>query len=586
MKRTFSQLVVASLALATLLVASTDAMAWSGRYKVVTISGQVRNADGQPQMGALVELMGPDATLVARAFTNSLGFYSMERVAPGHYALRTVASSYLPALKENLRVRSAILVNVTVRTIYDLMQWTPTPRRVRPASEDDWAWTLRSAESRPMLRWQDDGTPELVSDGSAETSAAAQHRLRMRLAAGAGRGRFGQSGGQVAMAAEDQMRAGRTAVMSEKTGASDANPEAGWMETMLGFRQEMGAVPMAASPMGSRSINTVASILSDPMIGTAGQAGLQEVSVRGWETMQLLQSLDAEAGSDQVFLRMGDGSAVVQAMPFASVQLHRGAGALEYRLATARPAQDGASEMDPEAWLPEVNDTDGRLAIERGVHQELGWQTVAGPARMMLVVYGDSIANPTLEAGGRLTGNGGMGQSMLVDQGSAILRGSSAGYSTTGVVAQVESSMPAGNHVRLSYASGDAVVMPAAAGPMDIVTILRGAHARHVQMYSLALSGMVDRTGTHWRASYRWQPEATVTEVAPYAVDAAEPFLNLYLRQPIQGQHDGVDGRVAVLVDVQNLLAQGYQPFLTTDGSRLFFAQAQRAFFAGLQFNF
>ena len=437
-----------------------------------------------------------------------------------------------------------------------------------------------------MLRWQDDGTPELVSDGSAETSSAAQHRLRMRLAAGAGRGRFGQSGGQIAMAAEDQMRAGRTAVMSEKTGAWDGDPEAGWMETMLGFRQEMGAVPMAASPMGSRSINTVAAIMTDPMIGTAGQAGLQEVSVRGWETMQLLQSLDAEAGSDQVFLRMGDGSAVVQAMPFASVQLHRGAGALEYRLATARPAQYGASEMDPETWLPEVNDTDGRLAIESGLHQELGWQTVAGPAHMMLVVYGDSIANPTLEAGGRLTGNGGMGQSMLVDQGSAILRGSSAGYSTTGVVAQVESSMPGGNHVRLSYASGDAVVMPAAAGPMDIVTILHGAHARHAQMYSLALSGVVDKTGTHWRASYRWQPEATVTEVAPYAVDAAEPYLNLYLRQPIQGQHDGADGRVAVLVDVQNLLAQGYQPFLTTDGSRLFFAQAQRAFFAGLQFNF
>lgn len=551
------------------------------RHSPASVSGQVRNANGQPQIGALVELMGPDATLVARTFTNSLGYYSMERVAPGRYAVRTVASSYLPALKENLRVRSATIVNVTVRTIYDLMQWAPTPRRIRPASEDDWAWTLRSAEGRPLLRWQDDGTPELVSDGSAETTGAAQHRLRMRLAAGAGRGQFGQSGGQVSMAAEKQMRSGRIAVMSAKTGASDAYADAGWMETMLGFRQEMGA-----AHMGSRSVNTVAAIMTDPMIGTAGQAGLQEVAIRGWETMQMLQSLDAEAGSDQVFLRMGDGSAVVQAMPFASVRLHRGVGALEYRLATAVPAQGAANDIEPETWLPQVNDSAGQAAVERGLHQELGWQTTAGPAHMMLVVYGDNIANPTLEAGGRLTGNGGMGQWMMVDQGSAILRGASQGYSTAGVVAQVESSMPDGNHVRLSYASGDAVVMPTATGPMDIVTILHGASARHAQMYSLALSGEVDKTGTHWRASYRWQPEATVTEVAPYAVDAAEPYLNLYLRQPIQGQHDGEDSRIAVLVDVQNLLAQGYQPFVTTDGSRLYFAQAQRAFFGGLQFNF
>ncbi len=28
-------------------------------------------------------------------------------------------------------------------------------------------------------------------------------------------------------------------------------------------------------------------------------------------------------------------------------------------------------------------------------------------------------------------------------------------------------------------------------------------------------------------------------------------------------------------VDLRNLLAEGYQPFLTSDGSRLYFAQAQ-----------
>ena len=578
-KRTVPQFVVCSAVAAALACAPLQARAM--RHAPASVAGEVLNVDGQPQMGARVELLGPDATLVARAFTNSRGYYSFQRLIPGRYAVRTVAASYLPTLKENLRIRSATIVNVTVRTIYDLMQWTPAPKRVRPTSDDDWAWTLRSAESRPLLRWQEDGTPELVTNGSSETTAAAQHRLRMRMAAGAARGRFAQSGGELSMAAEDQLRANRTAVMSARAGAPDGASDAGWVETMLGFRQELGV-----AQLGSRSINTVAAMRSDPMVGMAGESGLQQITVRGWETMQLLQSLDAEAGSDQIFLRLGNGSSVVAAMPFAAVQLHRGAGELEYRLATARPEDPDVSAIEPEAWLPAVNDTNGQAAIERGLHQELGWQTTAGPARMMVVVYGDSIANPTLEAGGRLTGAGGMGQWMMVDAGSAILRGAGQGYSTTGLVAQVESNLPAGNHVRLSYASGDAMVMPAVTVPMDIVTILHGAHARHAQMYSLALSGEMDRTGTHWRASYRWQPEETVTEVAPYAVGASEPYLNLYLRQPIEGQHDGVDGRVAVLVDVQNLLAQGYQPFVTTDGSRLYFAQAQRAFFGGLQFSF
>ncbi len=539
--------------------------------------GVVSDASGVPQIGALVELLGSNAMLVARGFTNSRGFYSFGSVEPGRYAVKAVAASYLPSLKQNLHINATTVVNMTVHTVYDLMQWAPAPRRIRPANDDDWAWTLRSAERRPLLRWQGDGSPIVVSDGAAETSKTAQHRMRMMVTAVAGTPRFAGGGEQVSMAAEERNGNRRAVAMS----VADDPDESGLVEAMLGFRQELGN-----ANYGSRSMQTVAAMLSAPEVGVAGQQGLQAISARSWETMQLLESRDAEAGSDQVFARLSNGSQIVQALPFASLTLHRGSAALEYRLATARPEDGSASEAMPEAWLPVFNDQNGQLGIEHGLHQELGWSTSAGPARMMLMVYGDSIGNPTLEASGRLTGNGGMGQWMLVDQGSDILRGAGAGYSTTGVLAQVESQLPGGNHVRLSYASGDALVMPAASGPADIVTILRGSHARHAQMYSLALSGTMDGTGTRGRASYRWQPEATVTEVAPFAVDASEPYMNVYIRQPLTGTHEGGDCNVEVLVDLRNLLAQGYQPFLTTDGSRLFFAQAQSAFLGGLAFNF
>ena len=73
-----------------------------------------------------------------------------------------------------------------------------------------------------------------------------------------------------------------------------------------------------------------------------------------------------------------------------------------------------------------------------------------------------------------------------------------------------------------------------------------------------------------------------MTTVAPYALNAASPYLNLRLRQPVRIGTSNFDA----LFDVQNLLAQGYRPYLLTDGSVLLFAQGQRAIRAGLAFTF
>jgi hypothetical protein len=40
------------------------------------------------------------------------------------------------------------------------------------------------------------------------------------------------------------------------------------------------------------------------------------------------------------------------------------------------------------------------------------------------------------------------------------------------------------------------------------------------------------------------------------------------------------------LLDLRNLLAQGYRPYLLSDGSLLFFAQDQRGISGGLAFTF
>jgi hypothetical protein len=581
-KRIVRQFVFVFSALAALAVVSPTegALAASSTALVGSVGGLVSDSAGRPQPGVAVELLYADSTLAARVFTDAKGLYRFPAVISGQYGLKALSASYLPTLKQNLRIRANTVVNLTLNSLYDVMQWTPQPRRARPqGQDDDWSWTLRTSESRPLLRWQEDGSPILVWDGSGETKVGVQRQMRARLKAIAGDRRFGEGGTQLSGAMVEQNSARRRMAMN----AEIAPDTAGIMDAMLGFREEM-----TNSGMGSSSVQTVAAISNDPRVQQGSQQGLQTASLRSWESLEVLDALEAEAGSEQVLARVGDGGTIFAALPFAKVTLHHGGSALEYSVATSRSAAGGASELEPARWLPVVSARNGALVMEHGLHQELGWSTSAGPAEMRLVVYGDDIENPMIEGAGRLTAGATVSQWLLVDGASGLLRATGPNYSTTGMLASVESQLPGHNRIKLSYASGDALVLHSSTRPADVSAILAGAHTRRAQMYSLALSGTSETTGTRWRASYRWQPEETVTEVAPFAVDASEPYLNIYIRQPIhlvRVNREGPGGLEAQ-VDLRNLLAEGYQPFLTSDGSHLYFAQAERCVTGGLAFNF
>jgi hypothetical protein len=238
--------------------------------------------------------------------------------------------------------------------------------------------------------------------------------------------------------------------------------------------------------------------------------------------------------------------------------------------------------------LPALSVHDGNLVLERGVHQELGWKRQTDASTVAVLLYADSLNNPVIEAMGHLATGGAdqFGGSALFDRGSGLMRVAGPRFSTAGVLASAEHRL-GGNNIRLTYANGDALVMQRSSKltPLPLNQVLALAHPRRAQTYSISLSGTLDGTGTRWRASYRWQPEETVTRVAPFAMDAAEPFFNVHLRQPVSRRHDGSKG-IDAMVDVRNLLAQGYRPFLLSDGSILMFAQDQRSISAGLAFTF
>ena len=76
-------------------------------------------------------------------------------------------------------VRSGTVVNLTLNTLYEVMQWLPADPRAAGDQKDDWAWTLRSAANRPLLRWLEDGPLVVVSDRrepSARAVSVSRHR--------------------------------------------------------------------------------------------------------------------------------------------------------------------------------------------------------------------------------------------------------------------------------------------------------------------------------------------------------------------------------------------------------------------------
>jgi len=535
------------------------------------VSGLVRDSAGVPQIGAEVQLLRADLSVAAIVYTNSKGRFVIPSVVPGHYALKAIGASFLPALREGVRVRTGTVVNLTLNTLYEVMQWLPAEPRSGNAPQDDWAWTLRSAANRPLLRWLQDGPLVVVSEGPGSAP-----KLKARIMATGQDGTFGESGERFSASVEDTPSSSKE-LLARVDFAPDSN--AG-MESMLGFRQDLGF---------AGSVQSVAAVAVHPELEGPASQGLQEAAITTSETMRFGDEFDAEVGTTEVLGRFNGQSpqTLIAALPFAKVDWRGGNSSVGYRMATFVPGVRQRDDSEAGAWLPELSMRNGALALEHGIHQEIGWERRTDASGMAVLVFQDNVQNPVMEAMGHFAAadSGADPIAALIDRASQMLRVAGPDFSSTGMAASFERSLPGGNHVRLSYANGNALVVPASAQPASLAQFLAAVHPRHAQTYALSLSGTLDGTGTRWRASYRWQPEDTVTAVAPFTVDATSPYLNLRLRQPIHLSREGSGGFEAML-DVRNLLAEGYRPFLLSDGSLLVFAQDQRSIRGGLAFTF
>jgi hypothetical protein len=539
-----------------------------------TVSGVVRDIRGVAQMGALVEAVSAASGSVGTAYTDMAGRYRIANLAAGRYQVRATAALFAPATRGNLRLTAGMraTVDLTLSMLGDPVAWLPAQRRWPDEPGDDWTWTLRSAANRPILRMMGDGSVELVSSGAGEAPRAAP--VEARVAMMSGDGGFG-GGGMHGVVALDRagndgsdmiMRADVAAQGMESASAPATEIDAGYERrgTLAG---------------GSRLVVSVAS--HPEMMTSGGVMGMQMMRMASAEKMQLGDSVDVEAGGTVYAIRTA-GTALT-AQPFLNVTVHPGeVWAVRYRLATSRDVQDFDGLDSIAAQLPVAVVCGARLCTESGTHQEIALGRRAGGGLLQAAVYHDAIARTSIAGTGamgavELAGSGGV-SGVVVDTETGSFCALGAGTTANGVSVTLSEPLTEGLWAALEFVSGEALETGNGQG-------LAGLQPASAEAATVAVKGRVLRTGTKLRAAYRWQPRRLATAVGPYDAFSDQAFLSFSLRQAVRWGDRLPEGLEAT-IDVTNLLAEGYQPFLSADGRTLFLAQTPRTIQGGLSFTF
>jgi hypothetical protein len=534
-----------------------------------TISGYVRNAGGVPQMGAAVELLG-SAVLSSRVFTDDRGFYSISGLLPGTYNLKVSAPSFLPALREKVGLRpgAKLMVNVTLTTLFEAIQLGPLRG---PAEDDDWKWTLRSVSNRSILRVLPDGTNAIATDGG-------DHDLKgslMFMAGSESNGFGGASDMSTGFSLERSIMSAGTLSLNGTVGYGSGLPAA-VLRTTYTSHLSNGFEPTVALTVRR---------FSAPDVNSLRGASLQALSLKTSDRMTLGDILELKFGSElQTIQFMGR---VNSFKPFGSADLHLTPDTVvEYQYASSIPntrMEKGfdSSPSDLTETGPRLSMTSYAPAVERAHHQEVSVSQRVGKTNLQAAFYSDRVVDPVLTGVGDLGAEQG---DVLPDIYSGTFSYQGNELETNGMRVVLQRKLLADLTATIDYAHGGALDLTRP--DVELQDAREWIHTQRRHAVAAKFSGTIPCAKTRWIASYRWTSGPSLTPVDWFNSSAgqADPYLNLFLRQPIPAGF--LSGHMEMLLDLRNLLAQGYVPVIGNDGRTVYLVQSARSVRGGVAFNF
>jgi len=593
MLRKLGFLVVVAVAATTMAIP-----AWCGSASGA-ISGYVRDGSGAPQMGAVVEILGSaalssstlgSAAQALKVFTDDRGFYSVASLLPGIYSVKVSAPSFLPSLREKIGVRAGakLMVNVTLTTLFEAIQLVPLRS---PVDDDDWKWTLRSVSNRPILRVLEDGTTVVAQSGESNGDHGLKGSVTF-LAGSPGQG-YGSASDMTAGFAVER------SLLSSGTLRLNGN---------VGYESDGQGIPSAVlrttysnhfNGVFEPAVAITALRLSSPDLNTLPGASLQALSVKSSDRLVFGDRLEMKLGSElQTIQFMGRVNAF---RPFASADLHITPNTvLEYqyassvpnmgmeaRLSSDRPGDDlESASADLSETAPRISMTGFTPAAERAHHQEVSVSQRIGKNNMLVAFYSDSIADPVLTGVGQMTPGEMMAESgdVLPDVYSGTFSYQGSSFATSGMRVVVQRKLLSDLTATLDYAYGGALDL--SVPDVQLQDARQWIRTERHQAMAAKFSGTVPKAKMRWIASYRYAGGRALTPVDEFNTSAgqSDPYLNICIRQPIPATF--LAGHMDVLVDLRNLLAQGYVPVMGQDGHTVYLVQAARSVRGGVAFSF
>jgi hypothetical protein len=559
--------------LVVVLVACAVARA-HGAATAAAVSGTVRDLHGTPQMGALIELLSPDASVIGSALSDGHGRYIIPTVNPGRYELRATAAFFAPVLRTNLRLQAGAqsVVNLTLTAMFEAESWLPAQRRRADEPVDDWKWTLRSTAARPLLRLTDE-------DGNAISSSSEQHhRLETegRVAVTNGAGAFGGGGVHQSLMLDRTMEDGDGAAVRAEVGdAAGLYGPGPSVSLSAGYERRM--------PLGG-STRLVSSFQSHPELTNGSSTnGFQVLQLASTEQITLGDMVMIDAGTLVAAERLEETR--LQAQPFVKITGRPTESvAVEYRYATGRDLQSSADLDRLKPVLMALTDASGRPLSTGGSHQEISVnRKLASGQVLSAAVYADRFDHGAIAGGGEMDRTTLQQAVVLADPTTGTYQLAMAGYRGRGMSVSVMQPITPVLSAWAEYDLGTA--LRNTGGVCSMTNLAANVSPQLTAAASLALRGRVQRTGTSIKAEYRWQRLSTLTQVNAYNVSPDEAYLGFYFRQRVWAGRFLPQGMDAV-VEATNLLEQGYQPVVAPDGQTLFLAQVPRAIQGGLAFNF
>ena len=557
------------------------------------ILGEVRNATGVVQMGAVVSLYNRYDELLRRGLSNQDGKFVFDGLAPDVYSIGVSLASFAPMLRRNISVLagSENLLKIQLASALSTIELVPINSPEGALMSDSWKWVLRSSHAtRPVLRL----LPQTAGSSSSRSTVASlfsETSALVKVSAGDGDpfGGSAQDLGTAFVLATSVNGTSKVHVSGNVGYAANGLPSAGFRTTYRRDDQN-GEGPQVAM--------TVRQIYLPSLMGS-GPSGsntptLRTASMSSYDKLEVLDVIHLEYGvsleSISLFGRMNHvnpfGRATYDLGDKSSVQVAVSAGSQPVELIAGSTDQNQNLNGDLAALgqMQRISRRDNQAAVERSKVIEAGYQTVRGSRTYRATVYAEEVSD------GAFLMSGDLG---FMDAGNLL-----PDMSSLGTIFDVGDYRRMGYSASVTQALGDRVEVSAATGRADGLQLQQspdglpangdnlrsGVRTTPRPWVTVQADASVPATGTHLATSYGWaDPNVLMPmHVSLTGQSDQKTGWNIYARQPlpsIGGMH------MEMTVDLRNLLAQGYVG-IQSNGRRAVLTNTPRAVRGGVSFIF